>query len=548
VVVKLAGRIEPDPVTGQLTTTLAIPQLPFEDAELTLTGGPRAPLTTPATCGTYTTTTDLEPWTSPQAPDVFPTDSFLINTAPGGGPCVTSESQEPNSPSFQAATATSLAGSYSPFGMKLTREDGSQRLSAINVTLPPGLTGKLAGVGRCSDAQLAAATARASPGQGALEQSSPSCPAASEVGTVTVGAGSGAPFYATGHAYLTGPYEGAPFSLAIITPALAGPFDLGVVVVRAALYINPDTAQVTVRSDEIPSILQGIPLDIRTIQVNINRPEFTLNPTSCEPMSVAAQAVSTLGQSASMSSRFQAAGCQGLPFKPSFTVSTQGKTSKANGASLTVKVSQKPGEANIHKVALTLPLALPARLTTLQKACTEAQFAANPAGCPPASFIGTATAHTPLLNAALTGPAILVSHGGAAFPDVEFLLQGEGVQITLDGKTDIKKGITHSRFETVPDAPIASFETVLPQGPHSALAANANLCASKLAMPTQLAGQNGALVNHTTKIAVTGCPKTLTRARKLALALKACHKKHGAKRASCEHAARRKYGAVKKKK
>jgi hypothetical protein len=363
---------------------------------------------------------------------------------------------------------------------------------------------------------------------------------------VTVGAGSGSPFHAGGHAYLAGPYKGAPFSLAIITPAVAGPFDLGAVLVRAGLYINPDTAQVSVKSDPLPTILQGVPLDVRSIDVNINRPEFTLNPTSCEPMSVSAQAISTLGQTAAFSDRFQAGGCQGLPFKPSFTASTQGRTSKANGASLTVKVSQKPGEANIHKVALTLPLALPARLTTLQKACTEAQFAANPAGCPQASFIGTATAHTPLLTAPLMGPAILVSHGGAAFPDVEFLLQGEGVQITLDGKTDIKKGITHSRFETVPDAPIASFETVLPQGPHSALAANANLCTSKLSMPTQLTGQNGALVNQTTKIAVTGCPKNLTRAQKLALALKACHKQRGAKRTSCQLQARRRYGPVKR--
>jgi hypothetical protein len=549
VVVKLAGKVEPDPVTGQLEATFdENPELPFEDFTLDFTGGPRATLTTPQTCGTYTTTSDLTPWSTPESPDVFPTDAFQIDTAAGGGPCVGSEAQEPNSPSFQAGTATPLAASYSPFVLHLARENGSQHISALNVTMPPGLTGKLAGIARCSDAQLAAATARSNPGEGASELSSPSCPQASEVGTVTVGAGSGSPIFVGGHAYLAGPYKGAPFSLAIITPAVAGPFDLGVVVVRSGLYINPDTAQVTVKSDPIPTILQGIPVDVRLIDVNINRPEFTLNPTSCEPMSIGVQAISTLGQSAPLSSRFQAAGCQGLPFKPSFTASTQGKTSKANGASLTVKVAQKTGEANIHKVALTLPLALPARLTTLQKACTEAQFALNPAGCPPASFIGAATARTPLLDAPLTGPAILVSHGGAAFPDVEFLLQGEGVQITLDGKTDIKKGITHSRFETVPDAPIASFDTVLPQGPHSALAANANLCTSKLAMPTQLAGQNGALVNQTTKIAVTGCPRTLTRAQKLALALKACKKKKGAKRKACERAARKKYGAVKKKK
>jgi hypothetical protein len=543
VVVKLAGKVTPDPATGQLKATFAEnPQLPFEDFTLDFYGGPRATLTTPSTCGTYTTTSDLTPWSTPEGADAFPTDPFQIDTAPGGGACPPTESQQPNSPSFAAGTATPQAASYSPFTMRLNRENGSQRLSAIDLTLPPGVTGKLAGVAQCSEAQLAAAAARANPGQGALEQSSHSCPASSQVGTVTVGAGSGAPFYAPGHAYLAGPYEGAPFSLAIITPAVAGPFDLGTVVVRSALYIDPNTAQVTVKSDPLPTILQGIPLDVRSIQVNINRPEFTLNPTSCEPMTVNGQAISTLGQTASLSSSFQAGGCQGLPFKPSFTASTQGKASKLNGASLTVKVSQKPGEANIHKVNLALPIALPSRLTTLQKACTEAQFNANPAGCPEGATIGSATARTPLLSAPLTGPAILVSHGGASFPDVEFLLQAEGVHITLDGKTDIKKGITFSRFETVPDAPISSFETVLPEGPHSILGAfvpakdNYSLCAftkpttvkkkvtfrshghvkhltrlvkhpaaGQLLMPTTITAQNGAQVTQTTKIAVTGC-------------------------------------------
>ncbi|HEY2537126.1 MAG TPA: hypothetical protein VGI24_09120 [Solirubrobacteraceae bacterium] len=218
-----------------------------------------------------------------------------------------------------------------------------------------------------------------------------------------------------------------------------------------------------------------------------------------------------------------------------------------------MKVAQKPGEADIHKVDLTLPTILPARLSTLQQACTEAQFNSNPAGCPPGSFIGTAKANTPILSVPLTGPAILVSHGGAAFPDVVFLLQanerGANINVDLDGKTDIKKGITYSRFETVPDAPITSFETSLPQGPHSVLAATGNLCAGKITIPTALTGQNGAQVKQNTALAVTGCPKTkvLTRAQKLAIALKACHKKpKGKKRTTCERAARKKYGPLKK--
>ena len=553
VVVKLAGKIEPDPVTGRLRTTfLNNPQLPFEDLNVDFFGGPRAALTTPSMCGSYTTTSDLVPWTSPEGVKVKPSDAFQINTGANNSACVASEAQEPNNPSFEAGTTSPLAGSYSPVVLKLSRENGSQRLGAIDVTFPPGLTGRLAGVAECSDAQLAQAAGRSHPGEGSVELSSPSCSQSSEVGTVTTGAGSGSPLLVGGHAYLAGPYEGAPLSIAIIAPAVAGPFDLGNVVVRSGLFVDPGTAQVTVKSDPIPTILQGIPLDIRSIAIMINRPQFTLNPTSCEPMSVTGQAVSTQNQTVGLSDRFQVGGCQGLSFKPAMAISTQGKTSKANGASLTVKLSQKPGEANIHKVNLTLPTVLPARLTTLQQACTEAQFATNPAGCPIGSFIGTAKAITPILSVPLTGPAILVSHGGAAFPDVVFLLQGNErggmIRIDLDGKTDIKKGITYSRFETVPDAPITSFETSLPQGPHSVLAATGNLCTSKLAIPTALTGQNGAQLNQNTHVTVTGCPKTktLTRAQKLTLALKACHKKHGAKRAGCERSARKKYGPLKK--
>jgi hypothetical protein len=482
------------------------------------------------------------------------TAPFTVNTGPESGGCISSEAQLPNGPSFEAGTQTPLAGAYSPFVLNLTRKDGSQRFGSINTTLPEGLLGKLAGVPYCSDAQIVQAVSRSHEGEGALEQSSPSCPAASEVGTVNIAAGAGSsPTYVQGKAYLAGPYKNAPLSLAIITPAVAGPFDLGTVVVRAGLYIDPNTAQITAVSDPIPTILAGIPLNVRSISLNMNRSGFTFNPTSCEVMSVTGQETSSVGQTVGLSSRFQAGGCQGLPFKPSLTASTQGKTSKANGASLSVKVAQKPGEADIHKVDLTLPTILPARLSTLQQACTEAQFNTNPAGCPPGSFIGTAKAITPILSVPLTGPAILVSHGGAAFPDVVFLLQanerGANINVDLDGKTDIKKGITYSRFETVPDAPITSFETSLPQGPHSVLAATGNLCAGKITIPTELTGQNGVKIHQNTPLAVTGCPKAkvLTRAQKLALALKACHKKpKGAKRTSCERAARKKYGPLKK--
>jgi hypothetical protein len=555
ILIKQAGEVKTDPNTGHLTVTFDhLPPLPYSALQLNLRTGPQAPLITPQTCGDYTTQAGLYPFSDPTVPTERAA-AFTIDTGTNGGACVSNEGQSPNAPALQAGTVAPVAGAFSPFVFTVSREDGTQHLGAINAILPEGLLGRLAGVSYCSDAQIAAATARSNQGEGALEQSSPSCPESSQVGAVNITAGAGTqPVPVQGRAYLAGPYKNAPLSLAIITPAIAGPFDLGTVVVRVALYIDPNTAQIRAVSDPIPQILDGIPLDVRSVSLNMNRAGFTFNPTSCEVMSVGGEAISTLNQTASLTNRFQVGGCQGLPFKPAMAISTQGKTSKANGASLTVKVSQQPGEANIHKVDLTLPGALPARLTTLQQACTEGQFAANPAGCPPGSFIGTAKALTPILNAPLTGPAILVSHGGAAFPDVVFLLQanerGADIRVDLDGKTDIKKGITYSRFETVPDAPITSFETSLPQGPHSVLAANGNLCTTKLSIPTSLTGQNGALVNQNTPVTVTGCPKAkvLTRAQKLALALKACHKKpKGSKRTSCERQARKKYGPVKKK-
>ena len=568
VVIKLAGKIVLDSKTGRLSVTFDNnPQLPFEDLKVSLFGGTRGALTTPLTCGSYALTSDLTPWSAPEGKDAEPSSLPFGVTGPGGGACVGSEAQAPNTPGFSAGTASPVAGSYSPFVLKLSREDGSQRFGALNVTLPPGLTGKIAGIEQCPQAAIEKVQSRSHEGEGALEQSSPSCPSGSGVGVVHVGAGSGTPLYVTGHAYFAGPYEGAPFSLVIVTPAIAGPFDLGTVVVRAGLFINPATAQVTVKSDPFPTILDGIPLDIRDVSVDMNRSQFTLNPTSCATMAVTGQESSTTGNVASLSSRFQAGGCTTLPFSPSFTASTQGKASKADGASLTVKVNPLPGQANIAKVDLQLPKQLPSRLTTLQKACTEAQFNANPAGCPEGSAIGSAVAHTPILNNPLVGPAYLVSHGGAAFPDVEFVLQGEGVEIVLDGGTQIKNGITYSKFETVPDAPITSFETILPEGPDSVLGTNVpasakySLCGQSLTMPTTITGQNGAVVKQTTKIAVTGCPKVvkkaLTRAQKLKAALKVCRTKFGGahppkskvkrhKREACEKAAQKRYGPHKK--
>jgi hypothetical protein len=523
---------------GQLRVRfLENPQLPVSEIKVKVDGGPRAPLASPQSCGPATTTTLLEPWSTP-AQNAEPTSTFNVL---GCG------ASEPFAPSFTAGTVVPLAGSSSPFTLTLSRHDGEQDLSGVGVSTPPGLLGMLSHVQLCPEPQA----------------SDGACGPQSLIGHTQVAAGAGSsPLWEPGAVYLTGPYGGQPFGLSIVTSAKAGPFNLGNVIVRAAIHVDPSTSALTVTSDPLPQMVDGVPLRIQTVNVTIDRQGFMLNPTNCAQQQITGTVTGALANGASgstvpVSSPFAVAGCKGLPFKPLFTVSTQGRTSKANGASLTVKVAQRPGEANIHKVSLQLPLILPARLTTLQKACTEAQFNVNPAGCPSASVIGTATALTPVLNVPLTGPAYLVSHGGAAFPDVEFVLQGQGVTIILDGKTDIKKGITYSRFETVPDAPIGSFETNLPEGPHSALAANGDLCAQmrvvtvrkrvtrrvhgrirhvtrsvrqvaapSLLMPTTIVGQNGAQIQQSTPIKVTGCAKVKHR--------KKAHKKpkgvHGKRR------------------
>ncbi len=501
VVLKIPGDLTPDPQTGQITGVFDNnPQFPFSELHLHFFGGARGELATPEGCGTYTTTSDLMPWSAPDSgPDATPSDSFQVTSG-----CVSGFA-----PSFTAGTENPQAGGYAPFTLTLSRTDGEQNLAGVSVTLPPGLLGKIAGIPLCPDAQA----------------NTGSCPEASQVGSVTVGTGVGSdPLFVGGKAYLTGPYNGGPYGLAVEVPAIAGPFNLGMVVVRQSLRIDPHTAQVTDVSDPFPTILDGIPLRVRTVNVTLDRPGFTFNPTSCTPMTVTGALTSTAGATANVSSRFQAGGCRELSFAPKFTVSTQAKTSKHNGASLVVKGSFPTGDANIHSVAVTLPKQLPARLTTIQQACTEAVFAANPAACPAGSDIGTATASTPILSVPVTGPVYLVSHGGAAFPDIVAILQGAGVTIDLTGSIDIKHNITSSTFATVPDAPITTFQLALPEGPHSGLAAvvpakaKGNMCGQSLSMPFTITGQNGAVVKQPVKVAVTGCPraKKKTKAHKKA--------------------------------
>jgi hypothetical protein len=554
VLIKLAGKVTPNPVTGQLVTTFENnPQLPFDHFNFHFREGQQAPLVSPATCGAYTVTAQLTPWSDPMTA-LTDTSSFTITKGFDGGACP-SGGVAPFHPGIQSGMLNNNAGVFSPFYLHLTRTDGEQEISGFSTNLPSGLTGDLTGIPFCGEAAIAAA--RTKTGRG--EEASPSCPAQSQVGHTLVGTGVGAVLaYVPGKVYLAGPFHGAPFSLVAVTSAVVGPFDLGTVVLRFGLSIDPYTARVSVSptsSEPIPTIIDGIVTHVRDIRVYVDRQNFTLNPTSCNPLAIGSTLSSPLGASATITSPFQAASCANLKFEPKFAVSTSGKTSKANGASLAVKLTYpnapQGSQANIARVKVDLPKQLPSRLTTLQKACTAAQFNANPAGCPAASFIGHAKAVTPLIPVPLEGPAIFVSHGGEAFPSLIMVLQGYGVTIDLVGSTFISKsGITSSTFKTVPDQPVGSFELTLPQGKFSALAANGNLCTSKLTMPTEFVAQNGAKINRSTPVSVSGCAKkkALSRAQKLAAALKACKKKAKGKRAACRASARKKYGPVARKK
>jgi hypothetical protein len=439
IVAKLAGKVTPDPVTGQLTAVFTeSPELPIEDIDLHFFNGAGAALTTPLTCGTKTTTSVLTPWSTPEGEDATPSDSFQTEVAAGGsGNCPTSEADAPNAPTFSAGTVSPEAGTYSPFVLRLARPDGTQRLTGIDATLPKGLAAKFAGVSYCSEAAIAQAQSRSNPNQGALEQANPSCPSSSEVGTIDVGAGSGPnPVYVSGHAYLAGPYKGAPLSLVAITPAVAGPFDLGAVVVRTALYVDSETAQGHAVSDPFPSILQGVPLDLRSVTLKLDRPDFTLNPTSCEPMSLTGAATALTGQSALLSSPFQVGGCDALKFKPKLAIRLKGGTKRSRYPALRAELTFPKGAgANIDRAQVTLPHSAFLEQAHIGTVCTRVQFAADQ--CPKASIYGRARAITPLLDQPVEGPVYLRS-SNHKLPDLVAALEGQ-IDVDLVSATRLKR-------------------------------------------------------------------------------------------------------------
>jgi hypothetical protein len=493
IVAKLAGEGALDPDTGQITTRVThSPELPIEDFSVHLFGGSRAPLITPPTCGAATATSELVPWSAPEGEAEHPEGSFTILAAPGGGPCPASPAAMPHSPAFSAGTLSPQAAKYSPLIFKLSREDGSQRLGRIEATLPAGLVAKLAGVGECTEAEIAKARSREAPEMGALEQAEPSCPASSEIGTILGAAGAGPkPFYTTGHAYLAGPYAGAPLSAVAIVPALAGPFVIGTVVSRIALHLDPVSARVRAVSDPLPQMLDGVPVDLRRISLRTDRPEFSLNPTSCDTKHFEGQALSALGLPAPLSERFQVGGCSALAFKPRFSLRLSGPTNRGAHPALRLEATAKPGEANLARTVLALPRSEFIDQAHFRTICTRVQFAAGQ--CPAGSVYGRVRAFSPLLDYPLEGPVYLRS-SDQELPDTVLALRGPPLQplaFEVTGHVDSVKGRLRVTVPNVPDAPISKV-VVKMQGARKGLFQNSTeLCRGTHRATLKLTGQNG---------------------------------------------------------
>ena len=491
ITVRLTGSVHPDPQTGRLTATFKdAPRLPFSDFTLAFAGGPTATLATPLQCGTATTTSALTPYTG--QPAATPTSAFTVDADGKGGACPPA----PFDLGFAAGTQDPRAGAFSAFTVDVTRADRQKLLSSLSVRQPPGMLGVLSSVTLCGDADAARG----------------SCPDSSRVGTSSVKSGAGPqPFALSGPVYLTGPYAGAPYGLAIAIRALAGPFDLGTVVVRAAIHVDSADSHLTIDADPLPQILQGIPLRLREVTVVVDRPGFIFNPSSCAPLAIHGTLTAVDGTVQEADAPFQATGCGDLPFSPSLTAVADGRTSAKLGAGLKVTLRQPAGQANVRSVSVLLPKRLTARGTTVVGACPETTFSSNLAACSNAR-VGTVHAETPLLSAPLNGPVYLVAHS-AGLPTLEALMSGQGLNIDLSGTITFgANGIT-SAFDAVPDVPITNFVLDLPRGPHSALSAPKGICTGALKLPTTIVGQNGAQITRSTPIQVTGCGLKILRVR-----------------------------------
>jgi hypothetical protein len=493
--IALPGKVEGSEATGRLTATFKdLPQLAFSSFQLRFREGARSSLINPATCGTHTTNIEFTPWSDPSNP-LKATDTFQIETGVRGGPCPTG-GLPPFNPTFQAGTIDNAAGSFSPVVMRLTRDDGEQEMTKFSATLPRGVTGKLAGLTRCPDAAIAAASSKA----GKEEIASPSCPASSHIGNIQVGAGAGAALtFVSGKVYLAGPSQGAPLSVAVITPAVAGPFDIGTVVVREALTVDPRTAEVKVdaeKSDPIPHILEGIPLKLRELRILADRPNFIINPTSCEPSATNAflwgshfELLNPLDDvPVALSSRFQAADCAALGFKPKLDLRLSGATKRGGFPRFTTTLKARSGDANLERVQVTLPKSTFLEQGHLNNICTRVQFAAE--ACPKGSVYGQVRAFTPILDEPLEGPVLLRSSDNE-LPDLVFDLHGL-VDVEAVARIDSKEGAIRATVEGIPDAPIDKVLVSMRGGQKSLIVNSRDLCKGRTPRgEVRMRGQNG---------------------------------------------------------
>ncbi|MBK5219481.1 MAG: hypothetical protein JJE35_06825 [Thermoleophilia bacterium] len=507
--VRLVGNVKANALTGQLTTTLAeTPQVPFESVTLKFDPA-KGVLTSPPTCAKQTTSSAMEPWARPGT-QATPSAEFTLSSVPGGGSCPTTLASRKFAPPYTAGTASSKAGAYSPFRVHIGRPDGEQELKVVNVTLPKGLTGKLAGIPYCSEAAIAAAAAAA----GKTELAAPSCSSASMIGTASTESGTGAaPLKLGGKAYLAGPYKGAPLSMVVVTPAVSGPFDLGTVVVRVALNVNPETAQINAVSDTIPDVYGGVKLDLRSIDVDVNRSQFMINPTNCSAQATSG-AIAGGGadptnpaafSSYAVSAPFQANECKSLAFKPKFHTRLTGPTKRDGNPRLRAILEAKSGNANIARTALTLPHSLFLDQSHIGTVCTRPQLASQT--CPKASIYGKAEAITPLLDNKLKGNVYLVSNPSHELPDLLADLRGQ-VNVQLRGVIGTKRGGLKTVFNGLPDVPVKKFILNMSGGDKSLLVNSENTCkASQLAV-LNIKGQNGKLAkSNKFKLNMASCGK-----------------------------------------
>jgi hypothetical protein len=489
--IKLPGEVEPNKATGQFQVSFHnLPQLPFTYLKLTLKGGNRSALASPTTCGNFVTTAVNTPWSYPESgPPAESSNGFAINQGPNGQPCAPTKAARPFNLGLSAGTESIASGTHSPLTFQVTRPDGSQELNTLDLGTAPGLSATLKGIPECTatNASIEAKT-------GKQEEASPSCPVASQIGRTLTGAGAGpTPFYTAGKLYLAGPYKGAPLSVVAITPAVAGPFDLGNVVVRTALFVNRQTAQVNAKTDPIPQILEGVPLRIKDVRVILDRKDFSLNPTSCDPSAITVHATGNSGASTDLSAHFQVSGCGALKFKPNFSAKVSGSTKRNSHPAFTATVTypEGPGYANIKDVQVALPHSEFLDQSHINTVCTRVQATAHE--CPKGSIYGEAEATTPLLDGVLKGPVFLKS-SSHQLPDLAIALKGpdsQPIEVEFAGRIDSVHGQIRDTIEGLPDVPVSSFVLRMQGGKKGLLVNSRDLCKGKQTrMTVNTIGQN----------------------------------------------------------